>query len=94
LEPGDTQGNGRVRAALIDAWDTRIFNAVHQPVLISGYRGMLQRKTTIPWERRLAVNNAAEWILQLYESWGKPDKASDAPRTYPDSSAAAPGRNA
>jgi tetratricopeptide (TPR) repeat protein len=48
-----------------------------ESVLISGYRGMLQRKTTIPWERRLAVNDAAEWILQLYESWGKPDKAAE-----------------
>jgi len=46
-----------------------------ESLLLSGYQGMLQRKTTIPWERQPALNYGAEWILQLYESWGKPDKA-------------------
>jgi tetratricopeptide (TPR) repeat protein len=44
-----------------------------ESLLLSGYQGMLLRKTTIPWERRSALNYGAEWILQLYESWGKPD---------------------
>ncbi|HEY7391545.1 MAG TPA: serine/threonine-protein kinase [Bryobacteraceae bacterium] len=43
-----------------------------ESLLISGYQGMLQRKTAIPWERRGAVNDGAEWLVSLYESWGKP----------------------
>jgi serine/threonine protein kinase/tetratricopeptide (TPR) repeat protein len=48
-----------------------------ESLLLSGYQGMLQRKTTIPWDRRPALNYGAEWILQLYESWGKADKAAE-----------------
>jgi hypothetical protein len=46
-----------------------------ESLLLSGYQGMLQRKTTIPWERRPALNDTAEWIVQLYEGSGKPEKA-------------------
>jgi serine/threonine protein kinase/tetratricopeptide (TPR) repeat protein len=49
--------------------------AAAESLLLSGYQGMLQRKTTIPWERRPALQNGAERILQLYESWGKSEKA-------------------
>ncbi|MBV8553428.1 MAG: serine/threonine protein kinase [Acidobacteriaceae bacterium] len=45
-----------------------------EPLLLSGYEGMLQQKATIPWERQPALNNRVEWILRLYENWGKPDK--------------------
>jgi len=48
-----------------------------EPLLLSGYQGMLQREATIPWERRPALNYGAEWILELYESWGKPEKAGE-----------------
>jgi serine/threonine protein kinase len=46
-----------------------------ESLLLSGYQGMLQRKTTIPWERQSALDYTAGWIIQLYESWGKPEKA-------------------
>jgi tetratricopeptide (TPR) repeat protein len=48
-----------------------------ESLLLSGYQGMLRLRTTIPWERRLALNDGAEWISQLYESWGKPEKAAE-----------------
>jgi serine/threonine protein kinase len=48
-----------------------------ESLLLSGYQGMLQRITTIPWERRVAINYGAEWIRQLYETWGKPEKAAE-----------------
>ena len=48
-----------------------------EPLLLSGYEGMLQRKATIPWERRSVLNNGSEWIIQLYENWRKPDKAAE-----------------
>ncbi|MBV8072815.1 MAG: tetratricopeptide repeat protein, partial [Acidobacteriaceae bacterium] len=47
-----------------------------EPLLLSGYKGLLQRKATIPWERQSALKNRAEWILTLYENWGKPDKVA------------------
>jgi eukaryotic-like serine/threonine-protein kinase len=48
-----------------------------EPLLLSGYEGMLQRRATIPWERRTALTRAAEWIVQLYDFWGKPEKAAE-----------------
>ena len=47
-----------------------------EPLLLSGYKGLLKRKATIPWERQSALKNRAEWILTLYENWGKPDKVA------------------
>jgi len=48
-----------------------------EPLLLSGYQGMLGRKSTMPWERRFALNDGAAWILELYESWRKPEKAEE-----------------
>ena len=47
-----------------------------EPLLLSGYQGMLLRKTTMPWDRQMALNDAAVRIPQLYESWGKPEKVA------------------
>jgi tetratricopeptide (TPR) repeat protein len=48
-----------------------------EPLLLSGYQGMLGRKTTIPWERRFALSDGAERIPEFYESWRKPEKAAE-----------------
>jgi eukaryotic-like serine/threonine-protein kinase len=48
-----------------------------EPLLLSGYEGMLQREATIPWGRRSALKHGAEWIVQLYQRWGKPEKAAE-----------------
>jgi hypothetical protein len=48
-----------------------------EPLLLSGYEGMSLRKTTMPWDHQMALNDAAERILQLYESWGKPEKMAE-----------------
>ena len=48
-----------------------------EPLLISGYQGLLQREATIPFEQRRTVGDAAERIAQLYEKWGKPEKAAE-----------------
>jgi tetratricopeptide (TPR) repeat protein len=47
-----------------------------EPVLVSGYQGMLEREATIPFEDRLALTQAREWIVQLYERWAKPEKVA------------------
>ena len=48
-----------------------------EPLLVSGYQGMLQREATIPFEQRPALSAAREQITQLYEKWGKPEKATE-----------------
>jgi len=47
-----------------------------EPLLLSGYSGMLQRRATIPWDRRSALQHGVEWICHLYENWGKPERAA------------------
>jgi hypothetical protein len=37
---------------------------------------MLEREATIPFEDRLALTQAREWIVQLYERWAKPEKVA------------------
>jgi tetratricopeptide (TPR) repeat protein len=47
-----------------------------EPLLISGYGGVTERKATIPLEDRRVLSDAGERIVQLYESWEKPEKAA------------------
>jgi hypothetical protein len=48
-----------------------------EPLLLDGYRGMLERKDriSVPDQRHLA--SAHEWIVKIYEAWGKPQKAAE-----------------
>jgi tetratricopeptide (TPR) repeat protein len=48
-----------------------------EPLLLSGYEGILQQHATIPAESRRDLRDAAAQIVKLYEDWGKPDKAAD-----------------
>jgi eukaryotic-like serine/threonine-protein kinase len=48
-----------------------------EPLLLSGYQGMIARRATIPFEDRLSLTQAREWIVQLYERWPKPEKAAE-----------------
>jgi tetratricopeptide (TPR) repeat protein len=48
-----------------------------EPLLISGYEGLLQREATIPAEDRGALTQAGERIVHLYDEWGKSDKAAE-----------------
>jgi hypothetical protein len=48
-----------------------------EALLLSGYQGMLQREATIPASERIELERAGEWIVQLYQDWGKPDKAAE-----------------
>jgi tetratricopeptide (TPR) repeat protein len=51
-----------------------------EPLLLGGYRGMVERKERLGW---MGVSNshymdrARKWIVQLYEAWGKPEKAAE-----------------
>ncbi len=47
-----------------------------EPLLLSGYRGMVERRATMPAQNQILVDNAAESISRLYQDWGKAEKAA------------------
>jgi len=47
-----------------------------EPLLLEGYTGMLARKDLIASPDRYHLNLAHEWLVRLYQAWGKPDKAA------------------
>ena len=48
-----------------------------EPLLLSGYRGMVERKAAIPVSNRFQLRQAGEWVVQLYQDWGKPEQAAE-----------------
>jgi eukaryotic-like serine/threonine-protein kinase len=48
-----------------------------EPLLLEGYQGMLARKDFIAVPDRYHLELAHQWLVQLYEAWGKPDKAAE-----------------
>ncbi len=47
-----------------------------EPLLVSGYEGMKQRKDKIPAQDMPRLNKALERLVRLYDAWGKPDEAA------------------
>jgi tetratricopeptide (TPR) repeat protein len=45
-----------------------------EPLLLGAYQELIQDQVKIPWDSRSAMGQAGERIIQLYESWGKPEK--------------------
>lgn len=48
-----------------------------EPLLLAGYAGLLARAGTIPQENRWFVQQAGDWISDLYRDWGQPEKAAE-----------------
>jgi len=48
-----------------------------EPLLLEGYQGMLARKERMPIPDWYHLDRASEWIVQLYQAWGKPAKAAE-----------------
>jgi non-specific serine/threonine protein kinase/serine/threonine-protein kinase len=48
-----------------------------EPLLLEGYRGMLERKDRIDVPDQYHLDRAHEWLVHLYQSWGKPAKAAE-----------------
>jgi tetratricopeptide (TPR) repeat protein len=46
-------------------------------LLLSGYEGMRRREATIPAFDRFKLEQAGEWVVQLYQDWGKPEQAAE-----------------
>jgi hypothetical protein len=48
-----------------------------EPLLLDGYQGMAVRKDRMGVPDRYHLDRAREWIVQLYEAWGKPAKVAE-----------------
>jgi eukaryotic-like serine/threonine-protein kinase len=48
-----------------------------EPLLLDGYRGMVERKDLMPVPKLRDVTNGHKWIVQMYEAWGKPQEAAE-----------------
>ena len=48
-----------------------------EPLIVSGYEGMKAREARIPAPGKPRLTEAAERVVQLYEAWGKKDKAAE-----------------
>ena len=48
-----------------------------EPLLLEGYSGMLARKDRIDVPEWYYLDRAREWLVQLYQDWGKPEKAAE-----------------
>jgi eukaryotic-like serine/threonine-protein kinase len=45
--------------------------------LLEGYQGLLARKDRIAVPDQYHLQLAHQWVVQLYQEWGKPDKAAE-----------------
>jgi eukaryotic-like serine/threonine-protein kinase len=76
----------------LPAWDWRKFDAQSalggilaartnyeraEPLLLSGHEGLQERTAKIPARNQPRLKRAVERLVQLYESWGKPEKAAE-----------------
>jgi hypothetical protein len=48
-----------------------------EALLISGYMGMMEMEATTPAFEDVKIKRAGEWIVQLYQDWGKPAEAAE-----------------
>ena len=48
-----------------------------EPLIVSGYEGMKSREARIPPPSKPSLTEASEYVVKLYEAWGKPDKATE-----------------
>ena len=50
-----------------------------EPLLLAGHRGMVERQGRMGWmgvANRHYMDRAREWIVELYQAWGKPERAA------------------
>ncbi|MHB1423544.1 MAG: tetratricopeptide repeat protein [Gemmataceae bacterium] len=51
--------------------------AESEPLLVQGYQGMNERADKIPSQDKVHLREAIERLVQLYDAWGKKDKADE-----------------
>ena len=90
-QPDDWQGF-RAESLLGSSLTGQKKYAEAEPLLLEGYQGMLARKDRMTAGDWYHLDRAREWIVQLYQAWGKPEKAAEwkknpPPTTYRPSAA-------
>jgi len=48
-----------------------------EPMLVDGYRGLLERASHVPKASRFQLAATGAWVVQFYRAWGKPEKAAE-----------------
>jgi tetratricopeptide (TPR) repeat protein/tRNA A-37 threonylcarbamoyl transferase component Bud32 len=48
-----------------------------EPLLVEGYTGMIGRKMDASASAVYYFDRAGEWVVKLYQAWGRPDKATE-----------------
>jgi serine/threonine protein kinase len=48
-----------------------------ESLLVSGYRGLLERRHRMPAYNAPSIAQAGDRIVELYQNWGKPDQAAE-----------------
>ena len=48
-----------------------------EPLLLEGYQGMMARKDRMEVPDWYHGDLAREWVVQLYQAWGKPEKVAE-----------------
>jgi tetratricopeptide (TPR) repeat protein len=61
-----------------------------EPLLLSGYEGMKQREAKIPPDGKIRLKEALDRLVQLYDAWGKPEKATEWRKKLPVTKSAKP----
>jgi tetratricopeptide (TPR) repeat protein/tRNA A-37 threonylcarbamoyl transferase component Bud32 len=74
---GDSWRRYRCQALLGSSLCGQMKYAEAEPLLLSGYEGMVKREASIPVGSRSALEECAERIVQFYRDWGKREKAAE-----------------
>jgi hypothetical protein len=48
-----------------------------EPLLLEGYSGLVERKDRIAVPDWYHLERGGDWLVQLYQAWGKPVKAAE-----------------
>jgi len=75
-QPGDWQ-QFRAESLLGACFAGQKKYAEAEPLLLGGYQGMLARKDRMGAPDLPNLDDAHEWLVQMYVAWGKPDKAAE-----------------
>jgi serine/threonine protein kinase len=73
--PGDFR-TFNARSLLGEALRGQQKYAEAEPLLLQGYEGLKQREPGLPRASFVHPTEVVEWLVQLYEGWGKPEQAA------------------
>ena len=51
--------------------------ATAEPLLLAGYEGLKKREAQLLPNEKIRLTEALQRLLQLYDAWGKPEKAAE-----------------